>query len=115
MILITNKESNVLVAIAEDNYQEENNLGTLSNGYPWIKSTNIAYILDEVNVFQNVTTSEKIIEQKYCYTEEKGFYLNPDYVEPDPTNTFGITDDLYHSIKEQAIAEVQKEVSNETL
>lgn len=23
-----------------------------------------------------------ILEHKYCYTEEKGFYLNPDYVEP---------------------------------
>lgn len=101
MILITNKESNVLVAIAEDTYQEEPNLGTLSNGYPWIKSTNVAYILDEINVFQSVTAPAEITEQKYCYTKEKGFYLNQDYVEPDPTNTFGISDDLYHSINDK--------------
>ena len=25
---------------------------------------------------------EEIKEQKYCYTKEKGFYLNKDYIEP---------------------------------
>lgn len=88
------------------------------NGYPIITDLNgmdCAYPLDFYNFFDIDSIPEDYIPGKYCYTEEKGFYLNPDYVEPDPTNTFGIPDDLYHSIKEQAIAEVQKGVSNGTL
>ena len=29
-----------------------------------------------------VEVPEGVEPNKYCYTEEKGFYLNPDYVEP---------------------------------
>lgn len=111
MILITNKEDNVLVAMAEDSYQDESNLGALDNGYPWIKSINTAYITGEVNTFQNVTVPEAVTEQKYCYTEEKGFYLNPDYMEPEAGNTFGISDNVYRAIKDQAIQEVQDELN----
>ena len=49
---------------------------------------------------------------KYCYTEEKGFYVNPDYVEPDPTNTYGIPDELFNRIKSDYREQIAQEVSD---
>lgn len=44
----------------------------------------IAYAPDEViNVFEVDEVPENIEATKYCYTEEKGFYENENYVEPE--------------------------------
>lgn len=61
--------------------------------------------------FQSIEVSDKIVPFKYCYTPEQGFYENPNWVEPDTSNTFGIPDDVYMAIKKQAIQEVQNELN----
>lgn len=33
-------------------------------------------------VFEVENIPENIVAEKYCYTEEKGFYINENYVEP---------------------------------
>ena len=44
----------------------------------------IAYAPDEhINVFEIEEIPENIEIAKYCYTEEKGFYVNENYVEPE--------------------------------
>lgn len=44
----------------------------------------IAYAPDEViNVFEVEEIPENVEIAKYCYTEEKGFYENENYVEPE--------------------------------
>ncbi len=44
----------------------------------------IAYAPDEViNVFEVEEIPENVERAKYCYTEEKGFYENENYVEPE--------------------------------
>lgn len=43
----------------------------------------IAYAPDElINVFEVEEIPEGVQVAKYCYTEEKGFYKNENYVEP---------------------------------
>ena len=43
----------------------------------------IAYAPNEkINVFEVEEIPEEVCEAKYCYTEEKGFYKNENYVEP---------------------------------
>ena len=45
----------------------------------------IAYAPNEkINVFEVEEIPEEVCEAKYCYTEEKGFYKNENYVEPTP-------------------------------
>jgi len=61
--------------------------------------------------FQNIEVSDEITPFKYCYTPEQGFYENPNWSEPDTSNTFGVPDDVYMAIKEQAIQEVQNELN----
>lgn len=44
---------------------------------------NIAYAPDEIiNIYEVQSVDEGVCEQKYCYTEAEGFYVNPNYVEP---------------------------------
>lgn len=91
MYLITDKNSNTIFAYGKKlEYQ--------SNGYPLLVEEKMAFNIDIVNVHEVETVPAEVIPEKYCYTAEQGFYLNPDYVEPDPTNTYGIPDETYHAI-----------------
>lgn len=72
---------------------------------------NIVYSKILFDRFQNIEVSDEITPFKYCYTPEQGFYENPNWAEPDTSNTFGIPDDVYMAIKEQAIQEVQNELN----
>ena len=58
----------------------------------------IIFANETINTYSVDTIPEHISEGKYCYTPEQGFYKNPNYVEPDPTNTYGISDSAYHQI-----------------
>lgn len=72
-----------------------------SNGYPVITEKNIAFIAEDVVIHETDKSLPEDLDYntgKYCYTEEKGFYINPDYKEPDPSNTYGIPDELYSQI-----------------
>ena len=61
----------------------------------------LAFELHEVE-----SLPEDFVPNKYCYTEVEGFYINPDYVEPDLTNTYGVSDELYHQIIDDYTAEI---------
>ena len=99
MYLITRKEDNVCLNFG-------NELDYIANGYPRIVEKDIAFVKENVNVFEIIELPEDFKQGKYCYTEEKGFYINTDYVEPDSTNTYGISDDVYHQIIDDYTAEI---------
>ena len=101
MYVITDKTTDVLLGYdLELDYQ--------SNGYPRLVNLDIAFVKDNVFVFEVAELPEYVVPGKYCYTEADRFYLNPNYVEPDPTNTYGIPDETYHAI----INDLTEEVSN---
>ena len=119
MIIITNISDNVIMQLAKDTTDKpspneavtksgNSNLGTWSNGYPVLREENIAFPPETVNIHQNVEVSDeiKLNPSKYCYTSEQGFYENPNHVEPDPTNTYGVSDDVYHQIIDDYTAEI---------
>ena len=91
MFIITNKEKNIVVDTG-------NEVTYWDNGYPVIVEKDVAFVKEDVNVFEVNELPEDFKQGKYCYTKEKGFYVNPDYVEPDSTNTYGVSDNVYHQI-----------------
>lgn len=83
--IITN-ENNAIIHISETiGYQENGNVlvdnNTLAIAKPLVKE-----------VFEIENIEEGITENKYCYTEEQGFYENENYKEPEPTETQKIED-----------------------
>lgn len=100
--IITEKESCIVREVAETVQKIDNNI---------FKCGSIIYSAELFNCFENVETLDEITPFKYYYTPEQGFYKNPNWVEPDTSNTFGIPDDVYMAIKEQAIQEVQNELN----
>lgn len=91
MFIITNKKKSIVVDTG-------NEVTYWDNGYPVIVEKDVAFVKEDVNVFEVNELPEDFKQGKYCYTEEKGFYVNPDYVEPDSTNTYGVSDNVYHQI-----------------
>lgn len=72
--IITDKDD-VVIHISETiGYQENGNVlvdnGELAIAKPLVK---------EINEVENI--EENIVEAKYCYTKEKGFYKNENYKE----------------------------------
>ena len=106
MYIITSKENNMILNFG-------NTLDYMSNGYPRLTEEDIYFPTEFVNVHQNVEVSDEVKANpsKYCYIESEGFYLNPDYVEPDPTNTYGISDELFNQIKSDYREKIAQEVS----
>lgn len=90
MYIITNKEDNRIFEIGEQ-------LDYMSNGYPRIIEKNIAFPTEMVNVHEVEEIPENVEREKYCYTEEQGFYENENYVEP---------------IREVSNAELQEQITN---
>ena len=99
MYLITVKEDNRIIMVGEA-------LDYMSNGYPRLVDEDIAFPIDMVNVYEVSEMPSEVIPEKYCYTESEGFYINPDYVEPDPTNIYNIPDETYHAIINDLTSEV---------
>ena len=66
----------------------------------------IIFSNDTINAYFVEDIPEYISERKYCYTPEQGFYENPNYIEPDATNTYGISDEVYHQIIDDYTAEI---------
>lgn len=102
MYIITNKETNEVCAISL-------NIDYLSNGYPFIAATNTSYYPENFEVHEIVTVPENVEVFQTCYTENDGFYDNPYQVSKKP---YGIPDDLVEQIKNDAITEVQQEVTS---
>ena len=99
MYLITVKEDNRIIMVGEA-------LDYMSNGYPRLVDEDIGFPIDMVNVYEVSEMPSEVIPEKYCYTESEGFYINPDYVEPDPTNIYNIPDETYHAIINDLTTEV---------
>lgn len=74
MYLICNKEDNRIFETGQE-------LDYLSNGYPRLIDKNIAFPTEMVNVYEVAEIPENVEAEKYCYTEEKGFYENENYRE----------------------------------
>lgn len=124
MIVITNINDNSVNIVANDTTDNptpnesvtktgNSNLGTWGNGYPVLIEENIAFPSGTVNIYQNIEVSDEVKSNpsKYCYTPEQGFYENPNYVEPDPANTYNIPDELFNQIKADYREQIAKEVS----
>ena len=74
MYIITDNE-NKIIAISET-------IGYQANGNVLVNNDNLAIakiLVKEVTEVQEIP--ENIVENKYCYTKEKGFYKNADYQE----------------------------------
>lgn len=103
MILIVEKETDILLDM-------DSEIDYMDNGYPRLINKDTAYVKDDVHVYEILEIPEFVETDKYCYTETAGFYLNPDYEEPNP---YGIPDELVEQIKNDAIAQVQEGVLND--
>lgn len=93
MKYIITDENNVIIHISDTiGYQENGNVlvdnDTLAIAKPLVKG-----------VFEIENIEEGIVEAKYCYTKEEGFYNNENYREPEPTDT-------------QKILELQEQITN---
>lgn len=91
MYIITDKKKNTIIGIGQE-------MDYLSNGYPRLIEENTAFVTEQVNISEVATVPDEVEEEKYCYTAEKGFYPNPDWVEPE-------TDDI-----DTVLTELEKEV-----
>ena len=103
--IITDKNTDILLGYdLELDYQ--------SNGYPRLVNLDIAFVKDNVFVFEIDELPEYVVLGKYCYTEADGFYVDPNYVEPDPTNIYNIPDETYHAIIDDYTSSITEEVAN---
>lgn len=92
-------------------------IGTLKeywdNGYPIITDMNgidCAYPTGLTVMHDVGSIPEEVAPFKYCYTEADGFYKNPNYEEPN--NDYGIPNDLYDTIRNEAVEQIQSEVNS---
>ena len=77
------------------------------NGNATIDVNGSIYFYDDIYDCYEVDSVPSLVENiKYCYTEADGFYINPNWVEPDETNTYGIPDVTYHAIINDLTSEV---------
>lgn len=77
MFIITDKESNAFQHACE-------NLTYWNNGYPFDPDTKMAFVVDNVFVYEAESVPEYAVPEQCCFTLEDGFYPNPNYREPDP-------------------------------
>ena len=92
MYIISNKIDNEILGLGKT-------LDYLDNGYPRLVEEDVAFVLDAVNVFEADSIPEGVEPVKYCYTEAEGFYINPNWKEPNPDNTYeGVSDEVFEQI-----------------
>lgn len=95
MYVITSKTDNAVLGMGET-------IDYMSNGYPRLVNENVAFVTEQVNVNEVESVPEEVVADKYCYTTEKGFYLNPDWKEP---NKYGISNELLEQIQADTSSE----------
>lgn len=95
-IIAEKKEHRILNMGARLGYQEV-------NGYPWLLDENIAFPTEMVDVSEVETVPEEVTAGLYCYTKEEGFYLNPNWEEP---NKYGIPNEIVNQIQEDTITKL---------
>lgn len=72
MNLIVNKVTKAILSITSDITYDV-------VGNPIDNTTGIGYFIDQVNVISDISVSDNIQPNKYCYTSTDGFYLNEGY------------------------------------
>ena len=86
-----------------------NILSKMENGYPLFPEIDTACVPSMFDVVEIDGLPFTVTPHKYLYDISSGtFTENPQYTEPDTTNTYGIPDNLYHEIKDAAIEQVQE-------
>ena len=88
MYIIVANVNNVILGIG-------NKLEYLDNGYPCLVEENMAYPREWVEIYDMPEITPGVEKDKYCFTKEKGFYLNPDW---EVINPYGIKQDKYTQI-----------------
>lgn len=111
MVIVTLKHDNSICYIGNDEYNGSSNLTYLENGYPYILENRTCYYSENFNAYSGIDTPKNVQPSEYCYDTEQGFYLNENYNKQQP-NPYGIPDDLVEQIKNDAIAEIQQEVTS---
>lgn len=101
MYIATSKNENVVVG-------NGNTVDYLSNGYPRIVEIDTAFVPEFFNIVEVDSVPEDIKPHKYCHTDEKGFYQNPKWEEP---NQYGISNTLLHKIQSDSMQQLQEEIS----
>lgn len=91
MFVITATNSDMIIYITETAERIEDNLILVDNGTLNLVSA------DKLPIIEVDSVPAEVEAQKYCYSESKGFYVNPDYVEPVPEPTM---QDLQEQISE---------------
>lgn len=76
MYVITSKEDNSIFYITKAMKEKE-------LGYKEIVGFGFCIKVSDWGVFEVEEITENVTPGKYCYTEEKGFYENPNWVEPE--------------------------------
>lgn len=99
MFIITNKEGNEVLMMGAK-------LDHMENGYPRLIEENVAFVTEQVDVHEIETVPEEVTAGKYCYTEEEGFYVNPNWREPNP---YGVSDEQYNAIIDDYTASLIEE------
>ncbi len=101
MLLVIDKQRSVVMQIQADEFEGGTNLGVLDNGYPVVRSIDTAFPKEFFEIKTGVLGIPAEVEEgKFCYTKEKGFYPNPDWVEPKP-----YTQEQYDAVLESLIEE----------
>lgn len=76
IMYIVTDENNLII-----NYGEV--LEMSSEGYPWLVNENVSFVTEHIQIHNTKLSMPKdLLPVKYCYSEEKGFYLNENYREP---------------------------------
>ena len=76
MFIITKKKDNVVEGISETlHYISDTN-------YVRINNQNLVFNPNSCKIYEIEDVANYVEPEKYCYTEERGFYENPDWVEP---------------------------------
>ena len=95
MIVVTMKDSNEIIAITKTISS------TADEGYTRIDDCRFIVKASGYNFHEVEDVPNGILAYKYYYTIEKGFYENPDWVEPE-------IEDPYQNYREQLVQEVSK-------
>ena len=100
MHILVYNENHAVVDIGSEVIMEHDNYVVVDNLTAYPTQTCTLYETD---------VSEGIRPQKYCYTPSEGFYLNPQWQEP---NKWNLPNEVIEEIKNEAIAEVQEGAKN---
>ena len=101
MYILTNIK-NEIIAISSIYEVDEQHRNIIVDTY------NIAYgPREKINSYEVADVPEEVVEVKYCYEPEKGFYLNKRYVEPSNNNTRMQEIEAKNAELEEQITELQ--------